>query len=188
MSSGLSACKHSSHNEPQLSWHCQGSALPPPAATNSPYHKPPQGRGESPRLCLALRCYSPICSCSLLKGSGEQSSSAPKMILASAAHLDVEGPGARYDFKEVVSHQEVTRNREEETVTPQQPPWTEKPEFIIISGACWGGMYWRQTLALRRVQIPRELQPQTPALPSASSPPQPTAFPAHVNYQLAVTY
>lgn len=59
--------------------------------------------------------------------------SAPKIILASAAHLDVEGPGARYDFKEVVPHQEVTRNSEKETVTPQQPSWTEKALYLSSS-------------------------------------------------------
>ena len=41
-------------------------------------------------------------------------------------HLDVEGPGARYDLKEVVPHQEVTRNSEKETVTTQQSSWMEK--------------------------------------------------------------
>lgn len=62
--------------------------------------------------------------------------SAPKMILASAAHLDVKGPGARYDFKKVVSHQEVTRNSEKETVTPQQPSWTEENLYSSADLEC----------------------------------------------------
>lgn len=57
-------------------------------------------------------------------------------------HLDVEGSGARYDFKEVVPHQEVTRNSEKETVTTQKSSWMEKKSvFTLVSRVCWGKIY-----------------------------------------------
>lgn len=66
--------------------------------------------------------------------------SAPKIIPASAAHLDVEGPGGRYDFKEVVSHQEVTRNRKRQS-HPSSHRDQKNSVFTFISAAYRGGMH-----------------------------------------------
>lgn len=65
-------------------------------------------------------------------GSHELNSLPRKANRPRLPHLDVEGPGARYDFKEVVPHQEVTRNSEKKMVTTQKSSWMEKKIKIKI--------------------------------------------------------
>lgn len=77
----------------------------------------------------------------------------PRDTTGPSAHLDVEGPGGCDDFKEVVPHQEVARNRKRHSLPRNHCGWK------VI------GFIQGETLdligVLRRLQLPTDLQLHT---------------------------
>lgn len=77
----------------------------------------------------------------------------PRDTTGPGAHLDVEGPGGCDDFKEVVPHQEVARNRKRHSLSRNHCGWK------VI------GFIQGETLdligVLRRLQLPTDLQLHT---------------------------